>query len=423
MSVESVERIGGLPAPIPPSPPGTNTPAETAATTTPRGRCLRCGGEFPGDAATCPRCAVPLIRLAPPAPQRSASPEPARARTGEEEVPPFHLGGLDGLDDDLAPEADGAAIGVEVRRRGGTIFVGYTARRRRSPVQLTVHDLLLPLGVLAIAFGRRALESVPARIVLGTLLAFLALAPAVRSPGAAAAPGMRQGFGGFQGLGGAGGRGSRPDGGVSDGSTNAAFTPPSAAGSLSPAATLVASQSPVADLLAGNPVSLGLAGSGQWLRAGDGARIRLDPIAGAEVAPDRAAIDSTQAAERERRVLAGEFRRVEPIATQLVMARHLAPPDPGAPVAAGRPTDIVLESRPAWVVTLLAYEPTTGPNRSFASLFPLLEVTVLDAHSGQALLRTPPLPLPVLNRAFPRPPLSPSSDPTRPLGYFGDAAP
>ncbi len=164
---------------------------------------------------------------------------------------------------------------------------------------------------------------------------------------------------------------------------------------------------------------------GVWPVAGRVGRFRLDPPPAAFVPP---AAGAARAVNLTRALLEREYVSVELLAVRLVLARHLAPEEAGSSVDAGvsAPSETVLAERPAWLVLTKAQDRQLPGWPEFANPAPLrtqVELAVIDATSDALLLRPAAALVDDFEAAIARLAYHLAQDYTRPLGYFGDAAP
>ncbi|HEU5314845.1 MAG TPA: hypothetical protein VFX49_01960 [Chloroflexota bacterium] len=167
------------------------------------------------------------------------------------------------------------------------------------------------------------------------------------------------------------------------------------------------------------------AAQGAWPRPGRPERYRLDEGPRAFSAPEGAAAN---ALGFTRALLGREYPAVEVLSVRLVTARHLGPEWPGSSVDGGvaAPSEDVLAERPAWLVLARTQDrvmadapdqPMVGPLRN------TVELLVIDATTGTLLLRPPAVLVDDFEAAIARLAYHPAQDRSRPLNYFGDAAP
>jgi hypothetical protein len=169
-------------------------------------------------------------------------------------------------------------------------------------------------------------------------------------------------------------------------------------------------------------------GSGAWPRRGLVERFRLDaPPRLSAAAPALSDTSAAETVESARALLDREYSASEVLASRLVLARFLAPEEAGTALEGGVPSqlgDVVLAERPAWLLLFKVEDRTDPPPPGWTDALPsrtLVELLLVDAATGALLLRPPA----ALFADYEAVQLTrhPASDRTRPLGYFGDAAP
>ena len=195
-----------------------------------------------------------------------------------------------------------------------------------------------------------------------------------------------------------------------------------------PANTAAPSAALVIDALAVGRYAQVRGASGIWPRRGAVERFRLDaPPRLSAASPVLSETSAPEAVETARALLGREYRGQEVLASRLVLARFLAPEEAGTSVEGGVPSqlgDIVLAERPAWLILFKVEDRTEPPPPGWTDALPgrtLVELLLIDATTGALLLRPPA----ALFADFEAIQLThhPAADRTRPLGYFGDAAP
>ena len=168
--------------------------------------------------------------------------------------------------------------------------------------------------------------------------------------------------------------------------------------------------------------------SGVWPRRGLVERFRLDaPPRLSAASPALSETGALEAVEAARSLLGREYRALEVLASRLVVARLLAPEEAGTSVEGGVPSqlgDVVLAERTAWLLLFKVEDRTEPPPPGWTDALPgrtLVELLLVDATTGALLLRPPA----ALFADYESVQLTrhPAGDRTRPLGYFGDAAP
>ena len=296
-------------------------------------------------------------------------------------------------------------LAAPARQPGSTMF-----QRDRPPARRPVSELLL-LGfvppLLALLFlaravlGTRAGRAAMALLVVGLPLALLAssrqaVRPLVSPPAASAGSGA--------------------------GAVAVAVAPVPSSSSAGGGGALVPLESRlIVELLNGRTARL--AGSGMWVDPGiPMSRVRLQrgsPGAAGRLTP-------AEAAEVVRRLLVTEYRTVDLMGTAPATAWRLGPEEAGTSAAGGvtAPSDPILGQSPVWVVTARGEgRPTREAIQVAGALPAMLEVLLVDARTGDLLVRPPRMEFAAADAMLRRDGPSPSNDATRPLGFFGDPAP
>ncbi len=165
--------------------------------------------------------------------------------------------------------------------------------------------------------------------------------------------------------------------------------------------------------------------AGVWPEPGKVGRYRMDQASGTFAPPENGA---TRAVNLSRSLLDRDYVNVEVLGVRLVTARHLAPEEAGSSVDAGvsAPSETILAERPAWLVLAKAQDRQLPNWPEFANPAPLrtqVELVVIDATSDALLLRPAAALVDDFDAVISRLAYHPARDTTRPLGYFGDAAP